>query len=731
MCQPISRYTGLRPLLGLPGLTSELRGLAAATLVLAATAPPVAAQGPLRATHVAGAVHRIDGAVDVIGASVGRDGVLLVDAGYARTVAELRSVLRRFGTDRPRILVNTHWHHAFANESIGPSTVIVAHSAVRSRLGRTNDMAGRVIPPQSPAGWPVVTFEDSLTIHFNGERITLVHLPRAHTDGDVAVVFHGSKVVMTGDAYVPHLPWIDLASGGRLDGLVRATDLLLRITPRDAKIVPGHGPTTSYADLARFREMLDDNIAHVRRQIAAGRSLEDVQSAGVPERWRSWEGGVPQRMFLEGVYRGLAERPPAGAASSALVTSIERRTYEYRGGQWLGSAGFVPGTWYAVDGLLTRRRPVRVDSVIDLAGRFVVPPYADAHRHDLANESHIADDVQALLKSGVFYAMVQDAIDVPTDSVRRAVNVPSSVDVAHAYGVITPSWGVIAELYRMLAARGRFGAGATLKIIDTKNVVLVDDAADLRRKWPTLAARRPDFIKVILAFSEDHARRRANPTAFGFEMGRFSARAGLDPALLPELVRLAHESGLRVSAHIETATDFRTAIAAGVDVIAHLPGAWQIGAQTGLPAGSLEPWLITREDAAEAARRGVTVVTTAAKDSTHPEYASFVEVHRRNIAQLRRAGVRLAIGTDGARGGVVREVEFLTRIGALDAESALRILTQNTPELIFPGRPLGRLEEGTKATFLALDGNPLHDAARLGSIAVAVKDGVLLERSGH
>src|ERR687896_509481 len=95
----------------------------------------------------------------------------------------------------------------------------------------------RLVPPQAPMGWPIMTFKDSLTVHFNGERITLVHLPRAHTDGDVAVVFHGSKVVMTGDVYVPHLPWIDLASGGRLDGLVRAIELLLRITPPDAKIV--------------------------------------------------------------------------------------------------------------------------------------------------------------------------------------------------------------------------------------------------------------------------------------------------------------------------------------------------------------------------------------------------------------------------------------------------------------------------------------------------------------
>lgn len=271
--------------------------LALAGFSAATTAQP--APVPVTATRVAGSVHRIDGAIDVIGASIGPDGILLVDGGYPPMVGRVRALLRTLsGTDAPpRLVVNTHWHHAFANESLGPTSLIMAHRAVRPRLGRSNLMAGRQIPPWTQAGWPAVSVGDSLTLHFNGERISIVHLPRAHTDGDVVVIFHGSNVVMTGDAYVPHLPWIDIAAGGSLDGLRQAIAHLLRIVPRDATVVPGHGPTGTYADIERFQQMLNENVAHVERQIAAGRSLAEIQAAGVPEQWRSWKMPCPSGCF--------------------------------------------------------------------------------------------------------------------------------------------------------------------------------------------------------------------------------------------------------------------------------------------------------------------------------------------------------------------------------------------------------------------------------------------------
>jgi glyoxylase-like metal-dependent hydrolase (beta-lactamase superfamily II) len=700
MCQSISRLTAV----------------AAVAIALLGAPHILASQGaaPPRVTHVAGSVHRVDGGVDVTGASVGADGLLLVDAGYPRGVGRLRTVLGALGPERPRIVINTHWHHAFANESLGPSAVIIAHRAVRERLGRVSDMAGRSVGPQSPSGWPVVTFEDSVVLHFNGERITVVHLPNAHTDGDAAVVFHGSKVVMTGDAYVPHFPWIDLASGGNLRGLLRATERLLGTVPRDAKIVPGHGATMAYADLEQFRAMLLDNVEHVRRQVAAGRSLAEVQAAGVPSRWRSWEGGVPQRMFLEGIYRGLAD----SAAEAG------RRAYEYRNGRWFDGRGFTPAVWYAVDGRLTGRRPARVDSVVDLGGRFIVPPFADAHVHDLNDSTTLAAEIERYLSRGVFYAMEQDPIFELTPSVLDRVNRRSSIDVAYTQGVVTPSWGMIAGLYRTLASRGSFGADTTLASVDTRNVFIVDDSLDLARKWPLLAARNRAFVKVIVGFSEEFEPRRARG---GPESpAPNTAAPGIDPALLPDLVRRAHAGGLRVSAHIETAEDFRRAVAAGVDLIAHLPGAWQIGPRAGFADGDLRPWKLTDADARAAARRGVVVISTVARDSARPDRRYFDEIHRHNLGLLARHRVAIAIGSDYAPGGAIAEARYIASLGVLDRASVLRALVETTPRAIFPERQVGRFAEEYEASFLALEGNPLADLRNLDRIAFRAKQGAWL-----
>ncbi len=701
MCQSVNRFAVIT---------------AGAFVILGTRDAATQSTAPLPITHVAGAVHRVDGGVDVTGASIGSDGLLLVDAGYPETLGRLRAALDARGAGRPRLVINTHWHHAFANESLGPSTIILAHRAVRERLARTNIMAGRTIGPQSPAGWPMVTFADSVVVHFNGERLTIVHLPNAHTDGDAAVIFHGSKVVMTGDAYVPHLPWIDLASGGQLHGLLRAIDYLLRIVPRDAKIIPGHGPTVTYTDLERFRAMLLDNVEAVQRQIAAGRSLEEVQATGVPERWRAWEAGVPQRMFLEGIYRGVVDS----------IANAGRRVYEYRNGLWLVDSNFAPATWYAVDGRLTQRRPAEIDSIIELGGRFIVPPFGDAHVHDLNDSTTIVADVNRYLHLGVFYAMEQDPIFELSPAVLDRVNRPSSIDVAYTQGVVTPSWGIIAGLYRALASRGSFGTGATLASIDTRNVFIIDDSLDLARKWPLLAARNRAFVKVIVGFSEEFEARRVRRGPDGAALN--TAAAGLDPLLLPELVRRAHAAGLRVSAHIETAEDFRRAVAAGVDLIAHLPGAWQIGVKAGFAEGNLRPWKLTDADARTAARRSVVVISTIARDPSRPDRTHFDEIHRHNLGLLIKHGVMIAIGSDQARGGAVTEARYLAGLAVLDSASVLRILVEVTPRALFPERHIGRFQEGYEASFLALDGNPLTDLGNLDRIALRSKQGVLLQK---
>ncbi|MGH2397553.1 MAG: hypothetical protein ACRDFW_11325 [bacterium] len=153
----------------------------------------------------------------------------------------------------------------------------------------------------------MITFEDSLVIHFNGEDVRLLHFPEAHTDGDVVVFFPKSNVVMTGDIFVPHVPWTDQASGGRVAGLVAAIDRLLTLVPRDAKLIPGHGRVSSHDDLRQFCALLGEAIALVKARVAEGRSLADVQKERLPKKWDGWIDQIPVSVFLEGIYKDVQE----------------------------------------------------------------------------------------------------------------------------------------------------------------------------------------------------------------------------------------------------------------------------------------------------------------------------------------------------------------------------------------------------------------------------------------
>jgi glyoxylase-like metal-dependent hydrolase (beta-lactamase superfamily II) len=261
-------------------------------------------------THVGGSVYMLDGVVDQVAVSVGEDGILVVDPSYMEYVDQVLAEIAKLKPGKPRFVINTHWHHGFANEAFPPEAILVAHSKARESYQRTNFMFNRNIPPKPPSAWPDVTFEDRLTLHFNGEPVELIYFPQAHTDSDIAVLFRHSNVLMTGDVFVPSIPWIDYESGGSLVGLVEGIDKLLSIAPKDARIIPGHGRLSTYKDLEAFRDMLHETMTAVRTGMAAGKSLEQIQAAGVPARWKSWLSVVPEGVFIENIHRGLKETVP-------------------------------------------------------------------------------------------------------------------------------------------------------------------------------------------------------------------------------------------------------------------------------------------------------------------------------------------------------------------------------------------------------------------------------------
>jgi len=300
-------------------LAPSLVSLSLAAILLATSGPLRGQQGmedvEIVAHHAAGSVYMLSGRGGNIGVSVGEDGVLLVDDQFAPLAGRIRRAVGEIapgGEPDPEVtfVLNTHWHgdHTGGNEVFGREAHIVAHEAVRRRLSTEQRIRGQVVEPKPPEALPVVTFESSVSIHFNGEEIEVIHAPEGHTDGDAIVWFTGSNVVHMGDQmFAGRFPFVDLASGGSVQGYLRNVAGVLDRVPEDAVIVPGHGPMSDVEGLRRFHEMLEETVAIVRDRIESGMSLEEATEAGLPDRWSSWgEGFISTEQWIETVYRSYS-----------------------------------------------------------------------------------------------------------------------------------------------------------------------------------------------------------------------------------------------------------------------------------------------------------------------------------------------------------------------------------------------------------------------------------------
>lgn len=286
-------------------------------LLLTASSAPLKQQSPsvkFVATHIAGSVYliRAEGETlfDNVVASVGEDGILLVDTAYSDTEKDLRATLGSLKQGPVSFVVNSHYHHAGANSAFAKEATIIAHRNVRERMKRETKMYNQMaIGPWPELALPQIVFDQSLTLHFNGEEIHLLHFPNVHTDGDVVVFFKTANVVASGDFFVPLLGPCDLANGCSWPRFVDGIRRLATIVPKDAKIAPGHGPLSTYTDLTDFVRMIEDVTDSVDKQIKAGRKLEAIKAEGLPERWRSWgERGIAADFFLTNVYEGLTNQ---------------------------------------------------------------------------------------------------------------------------------------------------------------------------------------------------------------------------------------------------------------------------------------------------------------------------------------------------------------------------------------------------------------------------------------
>ncbi len=268
----------------------------------------------IKATKVAGNVYMLEGSGGNIGVSVGPDGILIVDDQFAPLADKIKAALKTLGDGKLKFVLNTHWHgdHTGGNAVFGPEAPIIAHDNVRKRLAteQKSEFWKRTTPASPKEALPVITFDQSLSVHFNGEEIRVIHFPQGHTDGDSVIFFTGSNVVHMGDDFfAARFPFVDLESGGTVQGLAKNIGDIITKLPAGVKLIPGHGPISTVDDLKAYHRMLQETTGIVSKKMGAGKTLTEIKAEGLPEEWKSWGSGfIKTDVWIETVHRSLSKK---------------------------------------------------------------------------------------------------------------------------------------------------------------------------------------------------------------------------------------------------------------------------------------------------------------------------------------------------------------------------------------------------------------------------------------
>ena len=288
--------------------------LAAMLLSAAAFAQQDFSRVQIKAAHVAGNVWMLKGNGGNIAVSAGDDGVAMIDAEFEPLAPKIHAAIAQISPKPIKFLINTHWHfdHVGGNIAFADTATIMAQANARARMtkGDTNAF-GIKQDPSPPKALPVVTFDQGLSLWWNGEEVKAIHPGPGHTDGDAVIWFTKSNVVHMGDDFVTYgFPFIDLNSGGSVKGMIAAVQDVLNHVPADAKIIPGHGPLSTVADLRPFLAMLRETSAIVQQGISAGKSLDQLKKENVlgaySQKWSPQGAFINTDRFLETLYNDLS-----------------------------------------------------------------------------------------------------------------------------------------------------------------------------------------------------------------------------------------------------------------------------------------------------------------------------------------------------------------------------------------------------------------------------------------
>ncbi|NRA66048.1 MAG: MBL fold metallo-hydrolase [Pseudobacteriovorax sp.] len=283
-------------------------------VALAASAQQDFSKVQIETQKLSKSIAILKGAGGNIGISYGADGVFIIDDQYAPLHDKIMAAIRALTREPPKFVINTHWHgdHTGGNEQMGKKgSIIVAHENVRKRLS-SEQLIGLFqmkVPPSPDAALPVITFNDQITFHLNGDEIHVMHVSHAHTDGDAMVQFEKANILHMGDLFFNgNFPFIDVSSGGSVTGLIAALEKAMTLTNKQSKIIPGHGPMATREDLKAYLDMIRSSKDLVAKHVAAGKPLaEIIQAKPLAKFAKKWGNGfIQEDVFVRILHESLS-----------------------------------------------------------------------------------------------------------------------------------------------------------------------------------------------------------------------------------------------------------------------------------------------------------------------------------------------------------------------------------------------------------------------------------------
>lgn len=259
-------------------------------------------------------LYRLTGPGGNIGVLVGSDGAFIIDDKFDRFGDEIIAVVKTLTNEPISYVINTHYHgdHTGANGKMkSAGAIIVAHENVRARMGITfdNKLWGRPVEATAPAQWPTVTYSENATFHINGQTVELLHTPSAHTDGDSIVFFKEANVLHMGDNYFNGMfPYVDIDSGGSLQGMIASHDLALSLINDDTLIIPGHGNMSNKSELIATRDRLKDILSRIETAHNAGKSLDDIIMDKPLSDLKAFAAFINEDMMVRIAHRSVTEK---------------------------------------------------------------------------------------------------------------------------------------------------------------------------------------------------------------------------------------------------------------------------------------------------------------------------------------------------------------------------------------------------------------------------------------